>query len=428
MRDYGLLGLFFISIPFMIARPFVGILIWSMFSYMNPHRLMYGIAYSFNFVMISATVTLIGIIFTKESKKVTFNGLAYVWLAFVVWVSFTTIFAYNEVGAMPEWIRMMKTQILILLTLMIVSSKERVNLLIWVIALSIGFYGIKGGFFTIITGGSFRVWGPIGSFIEGNNELALALIMILPLMHYLHITQENKKIKIALIVSMGLVSASIIASYSRGAFLAGGVMFIVMWLKSNKKFLSGSIMVVMVLAVLAFMPAEWFDRMGTIQEYDEDRSALGRINAWHFAFNIALDRPIIGGGFNAFTPELFLQFAPDPEDYHDAHSIYFEVLGEHGFVGLMIFLLMGIMVMYTGRWIQKRTKNIEELSWAKHLSEMLQVSFIGYAVGGAFLGLAYYDLPYHIMSIMIITHALVKKELLVLDKPDNHQRSQRMMR
>ncbi len=411
MRDYSLLGFFFLSIPVMVARPFIGILIWSWFNYMNPHRLTYGIAYSFDFVMIAAIATLIGVVFSKEPKKLNLDGLAFAWIAFVAWMSFTTIFAFNEQGAMFEWTRMMKTQILILLTLLFVTSKKRVNILVWVIALSIGFYGIKGGFFTIITGGTFRVWGPIGSFIEGNNELALALIMILPLMRYLHIIQENNKIKLALLCSMGLVVIAIVASYSRGAFLAAGTMLLFIWLKSSKKVLTGGILIVAVMAILAFMPSEWFDRMSTIEEYQEDRSAMGRINAWNFAYNLALDRPIVGGGFNAFIPDLFLVYAPVPTDYHDAHSIYFEVLGEHGFVGLFIFLLMGFLVLYTGNWIKVKTKDNKELFWAKNLAEMLQVSFIGYAVGGAFLGLAYYDLPYHIMSIMIIIHHLVKKKL-----------------
>jgi len=421
MRDYGLLGLFFLSIPVMVARPFIGILIWSWFNYMNPHRLTYGIAYSFDFVMITAVATMIGVFFSKEPKKLNLDGLAYAWIAFIFWVSFTTFFAFNEEGAIFEWTRMMKTQVLIVLTLLFVTSRERVNMLVWVIALSIGFYGIKGGLFTILTGGAFRVWGPIGSFIEGNNELALALIMILPLMRYLHIVQENPKIRMALLFSMGFVVIAIIASYSRGAFLAAGTMLLFIWWKSSKKVLTGGILIAVMMAVLAFMPAEWFDRMSTIEEYEEDRSAMGRINAWNFAYNLAVDRPIIGGGFNAFIPDLFLVYAPVPTDYHDAHSIYFEVLGEHGFVGLFIFLLMGFLVLYTGNWIKIRTKNNKKLLWAKNLAEMLQVSFIGYAVGGAFLGLAYYDLPYHIMSIMIITHHLVKKELTNTNDPDNNR-------
>jgi len=72
------------------------------------------------------------------------------------------------------------------------------------------------------------------------------------------------------------------------------------------------------------MPDAWMQRMGTIKTYEQDGSAMGRINAWHFAFNLALDRPIVGGGFETFQPDLFLKYAPEPENYHDSHSIYFE--------------------------------------------------------------------------------------------------------
>ena len=135
------------------------------------------------------------------------------------------------------------------------------------------------------------------------------------------------------------------------------------------------------------MPDHWFERMGSIQTFDQDMSAMGRINAWWFAWNLAQDHPITGGGFRTFTPELFQIYAPDPNHFVDAHSIYFEVLGEQGFVGLLLFLILGLSALYTGGWIVRRTKRDPELRWARDLAAMLQVSLVGYAAGGLFLGL-----------------------------------------
>ena len=92
--------------------------------------------------------------------------------------------------------------------------------------------------------------------------------------------------------------------------------------------------VLFALVVFPVIPEKWHERMSTIGTYQEDRSAMGRVNAWHFAFNLASERPLTGGGFSAFTNDLFIRYAPDPFDVHDAHSIYFEVLGEHGFLAL----------------------------------------------------------------------------------------------
>ena len=64
---------------------------------------------------------------------------------------------------------------------------------------------------------------------------------------------------------------------------------------------------------------------------------MGRINSWHMAFNVANDRPLVGGGFELYTPKTFARYAPNPEAIHSAHSVYFQILGEHGYVGFADF-------------------------------------------------------------------------------------------
>jgi probable O-glycosylation ligase (exosortase A-associated) len=164
-----------------------------------------------------------------------------------------------------------------------------------------------------------------------------------------------------------------------------------------------------------WMPDSWTNRMETIQTYEQDGSAMGRISAWKFAWHLALNRPIVGGGFEAFTPELFRIYAPTPDIVQGPHSIYFEVLGEHGFVGLALFLtLWYVAFRRAGRVVKlvdSRGTGAHDLQWARELCAMLQVSLVGYAVGGAFLGLAYFDLPYHILGLILVTGAQVDRAL-----------------
>jgi probable O-glycosylation ligase (exosortase A-associated) len=169
---------------------------------------------------------------------------------------------------------------------------------------------------------------------------------------------------------------------------------------------------IMVPVLLMFMPSTWYSRMDTIGSYEQDASAMGRINAWWFAFNVAKDRPLVGGGFGTFNPELFERFAPVPEDFHDAHSIYFEVLAEQGFVGLTLFLLLWWFVFSSCRAVDSLTKGRQELQWAANLCRMVQVSLFGYAVSGAFLGMAYFDLVYCLIAIVVLTRSLVEQHLV----------------
>lgn len=412
MRDIIITLLVFGAVPYIIARPYFGVYVWSWISYMNPHRLSWGFAYNMPFAAITAAALFIGIFVTKDKKnRLPNNPVVYIWLAFIVWVTLSTFTAIDVQESLLEWKRVIKIQTITLLTLILITNKKQLINLVAVIALSVGFFGIKGGVFVIATAGSYRIWGPPGSFIEGNNELALALLMVIPLMWFLRLQVENIWLKRLLLASIVLTLFSVISSYSRGAFLAATVVLGMFWLKSNKKVIIGVALAVIVVVIVSVMPKQYFDRINTIQTYEQDSSAMGRINSWYFAFNLATDHPLTGGGFGTFTKPLFLIYAPDPYDHHDAHSIYFEVLGEQGFVGLFLFLLIWGMSFKLCKRIIRITKNDADLKWANDLAKMTQVSIVAYLVGGAFLGLAYFDLPYHLMTICVLCHLMVENEI-----------------
>jgi probable O-glycosylation ligase (exosortase A-associated) len=300
-----------------------------------------------------------------------------------------------------------------LAVLMIVTSRERIIWSVIAIVASICFYGVKGGIFTLATGGQHMVLGPRNSFISGNTEIAFALVTTLPLLWFLHSVAVRRWQRIAIVASFALCVLAVLGSYSRGALLAIGAMLAFLWLRTRGKLLTGTVTLVVLVLGLAFMPDQWFDRMQTLESSNFDRSAQGRINAWWFAFHLANDHPIVGGGFRAFQPEAFLQYAPEPDFYKDAHSIYFEVLGEHGYVGLLLYLSMGIAALVRASRIQTLTRGRPDLQWAAQLVRMCQVALVGYVVGGAFLGLAYFDLPYVIMALIVVTGACVERALKV---------------
>ena len=407
MRDLLVTAIIFGALPFILKRPWIGVLLWSWISYMNPHRLTYGFAFSFPFAMIVAVVTVTAFLFSREKKEMPWTRETVLLLMFIGWMLFTTFFAFYPEHAWQEWSRVWKIQLFVVLTAILINDRKKLNWLIWVLVLSLGFYGVKGGVFTLASGGTYHVWGPAGSFIGGNNELALATIMIIPFIWYLRLQASNRWIRHGLAVSMVLMAISAMGSQSRGALLAIAAMGLMLWLKSRHKLVTGLLMVVVVGVLAANLPQTWYDRMNTIQTYEEDLSAMGRINAWHASFNVATDR-LIGGGYNMlWEGATFRQYAPDPFMIHDAHSIYFEVLGEHGFIGLTLYLLMWLFVWLTASRVIRFCRKDTDKKWAADLAAMAQVSLVGYAVGGAFLGLAYFDLPYHILIIIVLAAKFV---------------------
>jgi len=286
------------------------------------------------------------------------------------------------------------------MTLVLMNSRLRMISFTWVFVLSTAFFGIKGGIFTILNGGTYTVWGPAGSTIEGNNELAIALIVVIPLIRFLQTTVSKNWQKIGLTVAMLLCAAAALGSHSRGALLAIVAMAFMLWLRSPNKLIGIITIPFIALGLLAFMPAEWFTRMDTIFTYQEDGSAMGRINAWWMAWNLA-SHNLFGGGFEIYNAMLFGLYAPDPSDIHAAHSIYFQILGEHGFIGLFLYLGMGISTWRVAGWLRNHAHENTETLWCAELGAMSQVAIFGFAVGGAFLSLAYWDLPYDLLAVLV---------------------------
>src|SRR5690348_5925315 len=213
MRGIALALIIFGTIPFILTNPYVGLLVWSWISYMNPHRLTYGFAYSFPWVMLIAIVTLVSLAISKESKKIPWSTVSVLLALFLLWTGFTTYFAVMQDSAWDKWQQLAKSLVMVFVTLMLVNTRKRMDWLVWVIAVSLGFYGIKGGLFTMLGGGASHVLGPAGSFIGENNSIALALCMTLPFMRYLQLHSAGKLVRVGLGVSMLLTGIAVLGTY-----------------------------------------------------------------------------------------------------------------------------------------------------------------------------------------------------------------------
>jgi putative inorganic carbon (HCO3(-)) transporter len=408
MRDIVLTAVVFGVLLKTFKQPHYGIYLWSWLSYMNPHMLTWGFAYGMPFALITAIVTMTAYLTSKEPKRLPWTPETVLLVIYLGWVTFTTFFALYPDLAWVYWERVWKIQVMTLVSAMLITDRKRLDGLIWVIALSFGFYGVKGGIFTILHGGVSHVQGPPTTFIAGNNEMGLALIMTVPLLRYLHLQTQNKLIRLGLAAAMILTGLAAIGTQSRGAMLAAVAMGSLLWLKSRNKLTTAIYIIAAVGLIAAIMPQEYWDRINTIKTYEQDASAMGRINAWHTAFNMAKDR-ITGGGLDAFKAPTFAEYAPDPENVHDVHSIYFQAMGEQGFIGLGLFLLIGLLAWRTGRKVVRECQMDPGRKWAADLAAMTQVSLIGYATGGAFLGLSYFDYPYDLVIILMLTYQIAVK-------------------
>ncbi|WP_321389576.1 putative O-glycosylation ligase, exosortase A system-associated [Emcibacter sp.] len=412
MRDIFLSIIIFGLIPFILKFPHVGVLAWSWISYMNPHKLAYGFAYFFNFLDFLAAATILALLATKDKKSIPKHPITWLLALYVVWISISTLIAVNHEVAIPKYITVIKILLFTFVTMLIMQSKSRINALVWVIVLSIGFYAFKGGIFTLATGGGGRVWGAPGSFFGDNNHFALVLLMVVPLTFYLYQVTEHKWLRFAIFGLMMCEILSIFGTQSRGALIGMVCMFSFWAYKTKKLAIVFFMLPFLALTAFFFMPDSWKERMTSIEHYDEDASAQGRITMWRVAIKVANDNPVFGGGFNVFYDEGIRAIYLLPGEVGRAvHSVHFEVIGEQGYAGYLIFLLLALTAYATGNTIRKQTKDRKDLKWCGDLAEMIQVSMIGYASAGAFVNLATFDLYYHLLAIMAMTRVVLQKEL-----------------
>ncbi|WP_415258035.1 putative O-glycosylation ligase, exosortase A system-associated [Thauera phenylacetica] len=408
MRDLIILSIVAVAAVLALKRPWVGVMLWTWLSIMNPHRFAWGFAYSAPLAAIAAGATVLGLLMTRDRQS-PFQGAPMAWFAlFACWMTVSWLFGMDPVGDYAQWNKVIKIYFMTFVAAMLVINRMQILAFAWVTVGSMALLGAKGGLFTVLSGGNSRVWGPPGSFIEDNNEFALSLIMTIPLLHFLQLQVKALWLKYGFTILMMLCAAAAIGTHSRGGFLAIGAMSAMFWLRSRKKALIGGFLLFGVLVALPMMPEHWWTRMETISTYQEDASAMGRINAWGVAWNVAVHN-VFGGGMSYQHPIFFFLYGTYETSVRAAHSIYFQVLGNHGFVGLFLFLGIWFSTYRTAGWLRKNGRAQEQSAWTADLGSMIQVSLVGYATGGAFLSLSYFDLPYNMMVLAVMTRAWVER-------------------
>ncbi|MBU2894684.1 putative O-glycosylation ligase, exosortase A system-associated [Colwellia sp. D2M02] len=434
MRDIFLVLVFPALLYFIFKRPYIGVSLWIWSAMFFPNGWVWGFASSLRYNMLIALATILSYFFQRNKVKTEASGLTVLILIFFIWSTISSALTLSNPSIVWfEWNIFLKIIIFYFLCIFVIKTKHHINVFLWAICLSAAYFGAAEGLKYIVTAGGHTVAGIPGSRLEDRNELALALNMTIPLIMFLLSQTKSKWLRLALMGAVAFNIVAILGSYSRGGTLAlivvGGYFF----LQSKRKLLVSIFLVVAVGVSSAFVSDEWTGRMNTIETMDQDTSFLGRAMAWKQATLMALDNPIFGAGFKAgqnqglwmlYEPDFYkLNFIVDTTGIHfpkakAAHSIYFQVLGDLGFVGLIMFLSILLITYRKLSWVTRNTDD----EWLIGLARMLKVSLIAYCAGGAALSLPYFDLSFAIFALAHILCELIKrKETKVAIKREGHR-------
>ncbi len=233
------------------------------------------------------------------------------------------------------------------------------------------------------------------------NEMAMAGVMAVPFLFMLGLTTKRLFGRVFAWSLLPFLAVMVLFSLSRGGMLGlGAVGGYMLYRLHHKRWL---IVVGVFVAVVGMlnMPSEVVARFMTIGSASrQDASAIGRLNAWSAAKNMARDRPLWGIGTGNFLVR-FRRYAPVPNDIHVAHSSFYQLLGEQGLPGVGIWLYLVGMCWMVLSVLEMRLEKLDKGKWseARYMLVMLKSSWLGYALCGAFLSQEDMDFFYHLLAI-----------------------------
>jgi putative inorganic carbon (HCO3(-)) transporter len=402
MRDLLLLLVFSGFALLIWQRAWTGVLVLAVIAYSHPQSYAEGFVRTLPLFQMFFLFTTLRFILDRDwLNKAWLSGQLH---GFIDWRVLLIIFFWLQTGlsslnaelpmlAHSIWLDFSKGLAGLLLTLLLIDTRRKLFWLIATIGLSIGLVALKGGFWSLITGQVGRVYGPPASQFYDNNQFGIAALMSVPLLFLMAKQINDRNRRIALLTIIAFCLLAILTSWSRGALLALVASGIVFLLTSRFK-LKLIFPPILLLGVgTFFMPAQWFNRMGSIGDYASDGSAMGRLNKWVEGLGHGLDHPLFGLGFDGWRKFSRL----------DWHSSYVESFAEHGFIGFILWtgLLFGSMIK-----LYSMAKNSNLSPWVCQSAQLLLVSLTAFSVGSIFLGLTYWSLFYHIVLLSVILSRL----------------------
>jgi len=433
VRDFLLLGLLPIMLYTMAQRPFIAVGMWLWTALFFPNGWVYGIAGAVRYNLLFAGVAILGYLAWKHKPKVQLTGLGVLVFLFFIWTIGSTVTTIGNPDISWEiWSRFAKVVSLFVAVVLVVKDKLHLDFTLWCAVLSVGFYADLEALKFLVSGGGHNIVGMSGHVLGDRNELSLAFVMVLPICYYLwgEYGKQSRLVGLGLLGTMAMLVIGVVGTQSRGGFVALLILVGYLFIKSERKFLLGFLILALGIGMSYIVSSDWTSRIDSITSADQDSSFMGRVIAWKLSFIMATQHPFFGGGFKALENlsvwsslcNNFFSFPwfytgdnlPNPGYARAAHSIYFQVLGDHGFVGLGLYVSCLGSAFFKAGSVSRKARRLGAPAWLPTVATMLQLSIFAFAVGGAALSLAYFDLTFAIFGLIVVLETRVLAALTPL--------------
>lgn len=383
---------------------YYGVLLTFIFEYMRPGAV-FGSEFlsRFNALIPLTTLALSLVLASKTSHAQIWSDKNTHWLLFLFFWMLLSVIVAN----VPESSWAMVTQVLGYLFLFYIISRSvddisRFKGVIRVLAaVHLGMLAFNP---ELVTDPSVRHYITGGTFLGDGNDFALSVCLAFPLCLFLYLDAKSKAAKLVYMGVLVLLVMMIVGTQSRGATLGLVAALLYLWLNGRQRALGLVAIGMLGIAVVLFAAPEYYQRMGTITNYEADGSAQGRLHAWGAAINMATLNPLLGIGTGNFG-------------FHNrgltAHSMYFLALGELGVPGLIFIVGYLLSNFRRGRARVRELREMgDEAREYYRLFLCLTASLVGFSVAAAFLSALYYPHIFVIGALFLAAHKMYERKLL----------------
>lgn len=414
MRDIVVTLSLIVGVPFCFFFPWAGAMLWGWDGFMLPNRVAGGLVLGTYYGWILPFAALAGVALTGKRYRLPRSREMYLLLALWAFCALTTAVA----AIYPEraWERFIELSRILALTLVVIAlSQDRrtLTILMWATALPLGCYALYGVLWLALTGGASPLYGPRAADVENNNDLAAALIAVLPFFVFLARGAPRRWMAYAALGLFGATVVAILGTYSRAAAIA--LVVVLGALALCRQWRALAVAAVACLLFVSIAPGQkWVARVDTIRTYRQDGSAMKRLSSWYVAVRLGLDYPVFGAGFRPFSPETYARYIPDYSDYHDAHNHFLQVFAEHGFPGLALYTALIVSTLAT-LWRIARPPPQPGAEWLQDYARMLLIGLVAFIVDGMFQCLSYRPIFFDMLALSIMVDALARAPAHVAD-------------
>lgn len=415
MRDLIFVGYIALIMLMAFKRPFLFTLIYAYVDIVSPQRLSYFLLNSIPLSLILFVLAFLGFMVSDDKKDVRIAPRWVLLLVLLGYCGYTTTVAVEQVAALEKWGWVWKALVFAAFLPLTLRTKLRLEALVLTMVLCASALIVTGGIKTAAGGGGY---GSLVILIDDNSGLfegsiiSCVAITIIPLILWLakHGTIFKPDWKVRLYAAALIFACLLIpvGTQARTGVICIAVLGLLLLRYARYRMLYLGGVALIGLAAIPFLPTSFTERTDTIKNYKADESASTRLAVWAWTWEYVKEHPM-GGGFEIYRQNRIRYDMAQKENANEPppvdapavrevvdqgrafHSSYFEMLGEQGFPGLILWLIIQLGGVWRMEAIQRmyRKRNRPDETWVAPLANALQNSQIIYLIGSLFVGIAF---------------------------------------